>query len=117
MTQTRAELRRRFKEEGRPMGVYAFRNTANGKVLVGASANLPGSRNSLRFQLTMGATATGSCRRSGTRGEADFTWEALHELTLEPGRDTREELDALERLWLDELRSWGARGYNRPPAE
>jgi hypothetical protein len=36
------------------------------------------------------------------------------ELNPEPGQDPRDELDALERPWLDELQPCGERGYNRP---
>lgn len=115
-TQTRAELRRRFKEEGRPMGVYAFRNAANGKVLVGASRNLPGALNSLRFQLKMGSHRNRELQADfNAHGEDSFTWEVLDELKTEPGQDPRDELDTLERLWLAELRPYGERGYNRPP--
>lgn len=115
--ETRAELRRRYKEEGRPMGVYAFRNAVNGKVLVGASQNLPGAENALRFQLKLGNHRNRELQADWkAHGEAAFTWEVLDELALEPGDDPRGELDALERLWLDDLRPHGDRGYNRPPA-
>jgi hypothetical protein len=115
-TQTRAELRRRYKEEGRPMGVYAFRNAVNGKVLVGASLNLPGAQNSMRFQLKMGVHRNRELQADwNAHGEASFTWEVLDELEVEPGGDPRDDLDTLERLWLNELRPWGERGYNRPP--
>ena len=116
-TESRADLRRRYKEEGRPMGVYAFRNAANGKVLVGASQNLPGAENALRFQLKLGSHRNRELQADWkAHGEASFAWEVLDELRPEPGADARAELDALERLWLDELQPYGERGYNRPPA-
>jgi hypothetical protein len=115
MTESRADLRRRYKEEGRPMGVYAFRNASNGKVLVGASQNLPGAENALRFQLKLGSHRNRALQADWkAHGEASFTWEVLDELKPEPGADARGELDALERLWLDELKPYGERGYNRP---
>ncbi|HST57516.1 MAG TPA: GIY-YIG nuclease family protein [Longimicrobium sp.] len=116
-TESRADLRRRYKEEGRPMGVYAFRNAVNGRMLIGASQNLPGAQNSLRFQLRMGSHRNRELQADWkAHGEASFTWDVLDELKLEPGADARAELDALERLWLDELEPYGERGYNRPPA-
>lgn len=118
MKQTRADLRRQFKEEGRPMGVYAFRNTVSGKVLVGSSPNLPGAENMLRFQLKLGSHRNRALQADwNAHGEAAFTWEVLHELKPEPGVDVREELDALESLWLAELRPYGERGYNREPTD
>ena len=116
MAETRAELRRRFKEEGRPMGVFALRNAVNGKVLVGASPNLPGAENATRFQLKLGSHRNRALQADWkAHGEAAFTWEVLDELKPEPGADVQEELDALERLWLDELRPYGERGYNPAP--
>jgi hypothetical protein len=114
-TESRADVRRRYKEEGRPMGVYAFRNAGNGKVLVGSAQNLPGALNSLRFQLKMGSHRNRELQADWKRhGEESFTWEVLDELKPEPSRHPRDELDALERLWLDELKPYGDRGYNRP---
>lgn len=116
-TESRAELRRRYKEEGRPMGVHAFRNAVNGKVLVGSSQNLPGALNSLSFQLKMGSHRNRGLQADwNAHGAEAFTWEVLDELKPEPGHDARDELDALERLWLDELKPYGDRGYNRPSA-
>lgn len=115
MTESRADLRRRYKEEGRPMGVYAFRNAMNGKVLVGASQNLPGAEYALRFQLKLGSHRNRELQADWkAHGEAAFAWDVLDALKLEPGADARDELDALERLWLDELQPYGTRGYNRP---
>src|SRR6218665_370364 len=37
----RAELKRSYKEKPPDMGVFAVRNRANGKLLVGTSLNLP----------------------------------------------------------------------------
>jgi hypothetical protein len=114
MKESRADLRRRYKEEGRPMGVYAFRNAVNGKVLVGCSQNLPGALNRLSVELRMGLHRNRGLQADWTaHGEASFTWEVLDELKPEPGKDPRDELDALERLWLDELKPYGDRGYNR----
>lgn len=115
MMESRADLRRRYKEEGRPMGVYAFRNAVNGKVLVGASQNLPGAENAMRFQLKLGSHRNRELQADWkAHGEAAFGWEVLDELKPEPGADPRDELDALERLWLDELKPYAERGYNRP---
>ncbi len=39
---SRAELKRQYKEATPQMGVFAVRNRATGKLLVGASLNVPG---------------------------------------------------------------------------
>ena len=85
-------------------------------MLVGASQNLPGAENALRFQLKLGSHRNRDLQADWkAHGEAAFTWEVLDELQPEPGADVRGALDALERLWLDELQPYGARGYTRPP--
>ena len=47
-------LLREYKETPRPAGVYQIRNTVNGKILVGASVNLPAILNRHRAELRMG---------------------------------------------------------------
>ncbi len=50
-------------------------------------------------------------------GEDAFDFEVLAELGAPeaPGQDVSDDLAVLESLWLDELKPWGDRGYNRPP--
>ncbi|HSU15419.1 MAG TPA: GIY-YIG nuclease family protein [Longimicrobium sp.] len=116
MTQSRAELKRRFKEEGRPMGIFAVRNLSTGKMLVGAAQNLPGALNSQRFQLRMGGHRNRALQADwNALGEDGFAFEVLDELERDAGRDAAEELAVLERMWLDRLQPWGERGYNPEP--
>jgi len=114
----RAELKRTYKEKPPPMGVFAIRNRANGKVLVGTSLNLPGALNSARFQLTLGVYRHPALQEDWQRYGADsFSFEVLDELppTEVPRDDPREELQVLEALWLERLRPYGEAGYNTPP--
>ncbi|HEX8691360.1 MAG TPA: GIY-YIG nuclease family protein [Longimicrobium sp.] len=115
---SRSEIRRRYREEGTPMGVFAIRNTANGKVLVGSAKNLPGALNSHRFQLRLGSHRNRELQREWNElGEACFAFEVLDE--LEPsrgvGEDYADDLAALEALWLEKLRPYGDAGYHRAP--
>lgn len=116
----RAELKQAYKENPPPMGVYAVRNRANGKVLVGTSLNLPGMLNRIRFTLELGSYRTHpALQEDWNRYGADsFSFETLDVLppSKEPGADPKEELAVLESLWLDRLRPYGEAGYNAPPA-
>jgi hypothetical protein len=115
---SRTELKRAYKEKPPPMGVYAIRDRANGKVLVGASLNLPGMLNRIRFELTTGSTRYPALLEDWRRhGPDSFTFEVLDVLPPleEPGADPKEELAVLEALWLDRLRPYGEAGYNTPP--
>ncbi|WP_375769227.1 GIY-YIG nuclease family protein [Archangium gephyra] len=116
----RAELKRAYKEKPPPMGVYAVRNHANGKVLVGSSVNLPGILNRTRFALSTGCYRTHpALQEDWNRYGADsFSFEVLDVLppTEEPRADPKEELSVLEALWLERLRPYGDAGYNGSPA-
>ena len=111
----RAEVRRAYKEKPPPMGVFAVRNRANGKVLVGASLNVQGALNRIRFELTTGMDRIPGLLEDWKRYGADnFSFEVLDVLepSEEPGADPKEELKVLEALWLDRLKPYGEAGYN-----
>jgi len=101
------------------MGVWAIRNTTNGRMLVGASTHAQGTINRHLFTLRMGKHANAELQRDFTvLGEAAFVGEMLHVLEPEEGRTNDEyvdELAELERMWLEELRPWGEAGYHRAP--
>jgi hypothetical protein len=116
---SRAELKRAYKEKPPPMGVFAVRNRANGKVLVGSGLNLPGALNRIRFELAQGLgdrfpELLEDWRR---HGPDSFSFEILDVLpeSDEPRADPKEELQVLESLWLERLQPYGEAGYNRPP--
>ncbi len=116
----RSELKRAYKEKPPPMGVYAVRNRANGKVLVGSSINLPGMLNRIRFQLELGGYGPHPAMQEdwNRHGADSFSFEVLDVLPPpeEPGADVKEELRVLEALWLERLKPYGEAGYNTPPA-
>jgi len=113
-----AELKRTYKEKPPPMGVYAIRNRANGKVLVGTSLNLPGFLNRARFQLELGGHPHPALQADWQRyGVDSFSFEVLDKLppSEEPREALRAELEVLEALWLERLKPYGEAGYNTPP--
>ncbi|WP_408888080.1 GIY-YIG nuclease family protein [Myxococcus faecalis] len=114
----RSDLKREYKENPPEMGVFAVRNHANGKVLVGSALNVPGMLNRIRFELTMNMPRIPALLEDWKRhGAEKFTFEVLDVLEppKEPGVDLNEELRVLENLWLDRLKPYGDAGYNAPP--
>lgn len=102
----RKELLREYKESPRPAGVYAVRNTVEGKALVGSSVNLPGMLNRIRFQLANGSSPFATLQADWNRlGEDAFVFETLD--TLEPSddptADPADDLAELVAMWLDKL--------------
>lgn len=111
------QLKRQYKETARPMGVFQIRNTANEKVLIAASLDLPGNMNRHRFQLERGIHANLALQTDWSEsGSESFAFEILDELSPYEGpqHDYREDLLAMERLWLEEKQPFGGRGYNEP---
>jgi hypothetical protein len=108
------ELKKAYAQNPRPMGVFQVRNV-DGKVLVGVALDLPGIINSQRFQLSMGSHPSKTLQADWQEYGADcFVFEILDELTrgADPGRNYREELGAMQDLWLEKLEPYGDRGYN-----
>ena len=111
-------LTREYKESPRPAGVYQIRNTANGRVLVGASVNLPAILNRHRAELRAGGHRNRELQKEWAEfGAEAFEFEVLD--TLAPPEradyDPAADLRALEELWLDKLSPFGERGYNAAP--
>lgn len=112
----RSELKRKYKQTARPMGAYQIRNNLNGKVLVGVALDIPGVLNRHKFELNLGSHRNGSLQAEWREfGGDNFSFEILDELQpKEDQRDNyREELAALEAMWLDVLQPYDDRGYNQ----
>lgn len=118
--ESRSELKRKYREAGTPMGIYAVRNTRNGKVLIGGTPNLPGALNRAEFSLRLGGHSNRELQREWKEmGPDAFTFEVLDELERsdpDPSHDYRDDLAALEAMWLEKLRPYGDAGYHRPPS-
>jgi hypothetical protein len=113
MSAKKKELKREYKLNHRPMGVYQLRNVVNEKVLIGAALDLPGILNRHKFQLKMGNHPNGALQAEWNEfGGESFAFEILDEITPKEGRDHREELAFLEDLWLEKSQPYGDRGYN-----
>jgi hypothetical protein len=109
---------REYKESRRPMGVYQVRNTANGKVLLGSSTDLPAMLNRQRAQLRLGGHPNRQLQADWRRyGPDTFVFEVLDTLTpVEvPGYDPVPDLRTLGSLWLEKLAPFGDRGYHADP--
>src|ERR1043165_7232101 len=97
-------LIRQYKETRRPMGAYQIRNTVNGKVFVGVSVDLPSILNRNQSQLKMGGHPNRELQKEWTEfGSEAFEFEVLDTITPPEGLDAKDDLRALEELWLDKL--------------
>lgn len=115
----RKELIQEYKNRKPNMGVYQIRNKINGKIQILSSLNLDGAFNRFQFELKMGLNM-GPWEKElkadlARYGPENFVFEVLDKLkpVEEPDYDYREDLKALEELWLEKLEPYGERGYNK----
>ena len=97
------------------MGVFLIRNNINDRIFLGVSLNLPGIINRHKFQLQNGVHASKSLQADWNKfGSNSFSFEIVDELTArsDPGIDYKQELELLEKLWLEKLQPFDERGYN-----
>jgi len=116
---SRSELKRTYRENPPPAGVYRITNTANGKILVGKGINVRGILNSQQAQLQFGSHRNRDLQQDYNQFGADrFIFEVIDRLetTDRTQERLREDLAALEELWLEKLQPYGERGYNARPA-
>ena len=102
----RKALVRAYKESVRPMGVYRVRCTDSGRAIVAASRDLPSALNRQRAQLRMNGHPDKALQKEWAASGGDaFVFEVLDTLEPidEPGYDPTEDLDALEKMWLERL--------------
>jgi len=100
----RREMIKEDKNSLRPMGIVQVENIRNNRVYLTASANTPGTINSIRFQLKMGTflPSSGLAQDWKEQGEQNFVVKVLDELKPvdDPGYDYRDDLKALEAMWM-----------------
>ena len=112
----RKELIKEYKNSRRQMGIVQVRNIRNNRVYLTASANTVGTINSIRFQLKMGTFLPnpGLAKDWKEMGEQSFVFEVIDELKPvdDPAHDYRDDLKALETMWLEKLKPFGERGYH-----
>lgn len=109
------DLKREYKENLRPMGIFQIRNLLNDKVFVGSTLNIPGIFNRFEFALKSGGHPNKSLQKDWNESGADnFVFEILEELPPResPTYDYKSDLEVLEVLWLEKLEPYNDKGYN-----
>jgi group I intron endonuclease len=113
---TRKDLQREYKERPKPAGIFQIRNLANGKILLGSSLNLEGPLNSHKFMLKIGRHRNEALQQDWDKhGEKKFMFEVIEVVKVkdDPNFNIGEELTLLEQIWLEKLRPFGEKGYNK----
>jgi hypothetical protein len=111
----RSALKRRYKENPPPAGVYRITNKGNGKIFIGKGMNVQGKMNGQMLQLKWGSHPNKALQEDWKRfGAEEFVFEVLDYLepAKAPNIDPNADLSTLEQLWLTKLQPYGERGYN-----
>ena len=112
----RKKIIKEYKDSIRPMGIVQVRNIRNNRIYLTASANTAGTINSIRFQLKMGnfLPSPALAHEWKEMGELSFVIEVTDELKPvdDPAYDYKDDLKALEAMWLEKLKPFGERGYH-----
>ncbi len=113
---SRRQIIKEYKNALQPIGIVQVKNIRNGRIYIAASANTQGTINSLRFQLKMGSflPSPALSKEWNEMGEECFIIDVLDELKPfdKPKHDYKEDLKALESMWLEKLKPYGERGYH-----
>ena len=106
--QARRALTREYKQAIPPLGIYAVRCEAAGLLRLGASRDVDGMLNRIRFQLTSGGMRDAQLMQAWAQhGAQAFSFEVLDRVKerTDPDFDYDAELQALLALWQTELQT------------
>lgn len=102
----RGELKQAYKLAPPPMGIYAVRHRASGRLLLGKSTNLTGALNRHRMELKLGSHRNHALMRDWREyGEAAFVFEVLERIeeSTNPDFDYAAELERRLKAWQARL--------------
>nr|WP_199040590.1 GIY-YIG nuclease family protein [Dyella sp. ASV24] len=110
----RKELTQSYKLALPPMGIYAVRNLASGKMLLDQSTNLTGALNRHLTELKLGSHRNKALMADWrAQGEAGFVFEVLEQIDErpEPDFDYKAEMARLLALWQARVPPGSAASY------
>ena len=110
------EIRKEYKNQRQPAGLFAVKNIPDNKMFIGTSLNLPGKLRGVTFELEQGNHAYQNLADDFKRlGKEQFEIFVLDEIEIkdETDRELRKELKDLEEMWVEKLKSEGVSFYNK----
>jgi group I intron endonuclease len=110
------EIKKNYKQTLTPMGIYQIKNLVNGKIFIGSGKNLTGKINKHKFELENNSGQILEMQKDYNQfGEKNFSFEVVDYLEQkdDPSYNYTEDLLTLEKLWLEKLKPYGEKGYNK----
>ncbi|MDZ7623443.1 MAG: GIY-YIG nuclease family protein [Ignavibacteriaceae bacterium] len=110
------EIKKEYKNQKHPAGLYAAKNKPDNKMFIGTSINLPAKIRGITFELELGSHAYRDLADDYKRlGKEQFDIFILDQIEVkdETDRELRAELETLEVMWIEKLKSEGVSFYNK----
>lgn len=110
------EIRKEYKNQKHPAGLYAVKNKPGNKMFIGTSINLPAKIRGITFELEMGShTYDNLVNDYKLLGKENFEIFILDQIEVkdETERELKAELETLEAMWVEKLKSEGVTFYNK----
>jgi len=110
------EIKKEYKNQKHPVGLFAVKNKPDNKMFIGISLNLPAKLRGIAFELELGGHAYHDLANDYKRlGKENFEIFILDQIEIkeETDRELRVELDTLEAMWVEKLKSEGVTFYNK----
>lgn len=104
----REELKRSYKLNPPPMGVYQVKNLISGNIFLGSNKNLNAIINRHQFTLRMGQHPIPEIQQTWNESEdKNLVFEIIDKLEFkdDPEYDYTEDLELLEEMWFEKLKS------------
>ena len=116
--ESRADIKRAYKESPKQAGVFQIKNTVTGRIYLGSSLNLHGPLNKHAFMLKIGSHDVSALQKDYNElGAEAFLFEVLEIVRPkdEPEFRIEDELIRLEQAWIERIEPFGPNGYNTRP--
>jgi hypothetical protein len=113
---TKKELNKEYKQMKFKIGVFQIRNAINNKIYIDSSIDLMAIWNRQRFQLNLGSHRNSDLQNDWIEfGEDKFKYEILEEIEQKDDAtiDYNKEVKILEEMYIEELKPFDDKGYNK----
>lgn len=101
------ELKKAYKQNHTPMGVFQITNSINGKRFIGSGTNVPAKINKFKFELKYLSCKIKELQKDYDKfGENSFSFEVIDRLEPKEGEtiNYKEELETLEQMWIEKVK-------------
>ena len=110
------EIRKEYKNQKHPAGLYAVKNKPDNKMFIGTSLNLPAKIKGIAFELEMDShtydNLVNDYKKLGKENFEIFILDQI-EFKEETDRELRTELETLEAMQVEKLKNEGVSFYKK----